>query len=199
MFIVLLDEPGLFVYESAEAAVKDIESPDAEKTIRAAFDDTGVPYTVQWIRPNRWREWFGSFGSVAFGEYRFVPAGPADRQALAQLLEQHPDANPPEAQAQLKALRHSLVIGLSSVIRRFEALRQEGRSRDEALEVLRAESAGPIQCIVALREIERVGIADAKRILHESPVWTDVLRENEESLTAELGAMEDESGLKPEA
>jgi len=199
MFIVLLDEPGLFVYESAEAAAKEIESPDAERTIRAAFDDTGVPYSIQWIRPNRWRKWVGRFGSVSFGEYRFVPAGPADQPALAQLLEEHPDANPPEARAQFNALRHRLKISLSRVIRRFETLRQEGRSRDEALKVLRTESADPIQCIVALKETERVGLAEAKRILHESPAWTEVLRENDESLIAELQAMEDESGLKPEA
>jgi ribosomal protein L7/L12 len=186
MFIVLLDEPGLFVYESPDAAARDIEPPDAEQIVRAAFDDQAVPYRVDWIRPNKRRRWFWGFGSVAFGEYRFVPAGPADQQALAQLLEQHPDANPPEAQAALNALRQRKVSGSSSVICRFGTLRQAGHSRDETLQVLRTEGAGPMECIFALREIERVGLAEAKRIVHESPAWAEVLRENDESLIAEL-------------
>jgi ribosomal protein L7/L12 len=43
-----------------------------------------------------------------------------------------------------------------------------------------------MECIFALREIERVGLAEAKRIVHESPAWAEVLRENDESLIAEL-------------
>jgi|SRR5215467_1799341 len=64
MLIVLLDEPGLFVYPSPEAAQIDLEPPDAESTIRAAFDEHGVPYRVEWIRPNR----TGAFGFVSFGQ-----------------------------------------------------------------------------------------------------------------------------------
>ena len=105
MFIVLLDEPGLFVYESPNAAARDIEPPDAEQSVRAAFDDQAVPYRVEWIRPNKRRTWFWGFGSVAFGEYRFVRSGPADPRALAALLEAHPDyTNPPEAKAKIEAL-----------------------------------------------------------------------------------------------
>jgi hypothetical protein len=105
VFIVLLDEPGLFVYASPLDAAKDIEPPDAEDEVRAAFDDQAVPYRVEWIRPNKRRRWCGGHGSDAFGEYRFVPAGPADPLALAALLKEHPDyTNPPEAKAEIEVL-----------------------------------------------------------------------------------------------
>lgn len=113
MFIVLLDEPGLFVFPSAAAAVREIEPPDAESEIRAAFDDAAVPYRVDWVRPNRHRSvLFGLLRSVDFGEYRFVPAGPADPDALIALLEQHPDyTDPPEAKAELMTLLEKIRAG----------------------------------------------------------------------------------------
>ena len=105
MFIVLLDEPGLFVFDTPAHAVREIEPPDAENEVRAAFDDQGVPYRVEWIRPNQHTALFGSVGTVQFGEYRFVPAGPADIAALVELLEEHPDsADPPEAGEALREL-----------------------------------------------------------------------------------------------
>jgi hypothetical protein len=106
VFIVLLDEPGLFVYESPAAAADAIEPPDAEKEVRAAFNDDAVPYRVEWIRPNQRRQWFGGrSGSVKFGEYQFVPAGPAEPAALIALLEGHSEyTNPPEANVKLESL-----------------------------------------------------------------------------------------------
>ena len=105
MFIVLLDEPGLFVFESAAAAVREIEPPDAESEIRAAFDDAAVPYRVEWVRPNRYRTLLGSLRSVEFGEYRFVPAGHADPAGLIELLENHSDyTDPPQAKVELESL-----------------------------------------------------------------------------------------------
>ncbi len=102
---VLLDEPGLFVFESAADAVREIEPPDAESEIRAAFDDAAVPYRVEWVRPNRFGNLLGVVESIEFGEYCFVPAGPSDPAALIALLEEHPAfAYPPEAEAELKAL-----------------------------------------------------------------------------------------------
>ena len=107
MFIVLLDEPMLFVFDSETHAAGAIEPPDAESEIRAAFDDEGVPYRVEWITPNEHKKLptlFGSVASVSFGEYQFVPAGPADLPALIGLLEDHPDTNPPEARPAVDAL-----------------------------------------------------------------------------------------------
>ena len=105
MLIILLDEPGLFVFRSPADAVREIEPIDAESEIRAAYDDSAVPYNVEWVRPNRHRKaLFGLIKSIDPGEYRFVPAGPADPTALIKLLEAHPGTNPPEAKADLQSL-----------------------------------------------------------------------------------------------
>jgi hypothetical protein len=109
MLIILLDEPGLFVFQSPADAVREIEPIDAESEIRAAFDDSAVPYTVEWVRPNRHhRTLFGLLRSIDPGEYRFVPAGPPEPAALIQLLEAHPGTNPPEAKADLASLLATL-------------------------------------------------------------------------------------------
>jgi hypothetical protein len=107
MLIVLLDEPGLFVFPTLEAAVIGIEAPDAASGIvRAAFDERAVPYEVEWLRPNIHRKsFFGLFSRVEFGKYRFVAAGPPDQAALRRLLEEHPKfTDPPQAQAELSSL-----------------------------------------------------------------------------------------------
>jgi hypothetical protein len=105
MFIVLLDEPGLCVFDSPEAAVQAIEPPDAENEVRAAFSDDGVPYSVEWIRPNQHNALFGEVGVVQFGEYRFAPAGPPDIAGLIALLEDHPDYRPDFGDALVELLR----------------------------------------------------------------------------------------------
>jgi hypothetical protein len=113
MLIVLLDEPGLFVFSSAADAERQIEPIDAELEIRAAFDEFAVPYRVEWVRPNRHRKaLFGLLSSVESGQYRLVPAGSADAAALIQLLEAHRDhTNPPQAKAGLESLLASLLSG----------------------------------------------------------------------------------------
>lgn len=106
MFIVLLDEPGLFVFESPADAAREIEPIDAETEIRAAFDDSAVPYAVHWVRPNRRRKrLLGLLESVEQGEYRFVPVGAARPAALRDLLESHlDDTTPAEAKVTLASL-----------------------------------------------------------------------------------------------
>ena|SRR5437899_6150906 len=105
MFIVLLDEPGLFVFDSAAAAVLKIESPDAESEVRAPFDDAAVPYRVEWVRPNRRKTLLGPIESIEFGKYRFVPAGQPNPAALIELIESHSDyTDPPEAKEETEAL-----------------------------------------------------------------------------------------------
>jgi hypothetical protein len=109
MFIVLLDEPGLFVFPSAAHAAREIEAIDAESEIRAAFDDAAVPYRVEWVQPNRYGKLLGLIECIEPGEYRFVPAGPSDPPALIALLEAHTAfADPPEARAELKSLFEKL-------------------------------------------------------------------------------------------
>jgi len=106
MLIVQLDEPGLFVFSSAADAAREIEPIDAESKIRAAFDESGVPYRVAWLRRNRYRKsLFGLLKSVDLGEYQLVPAVPAEPAPLRQLLEGHLDyTHPPEAKADLDTL-----------------------------------------------------------------------------------------------
>jgi len=102
VIIVLLDESALFVFDSIDDAVGYIEPVDAERELRAAYDDSAVPYAVEWVTRNR-----GGFTGFLFGppdEYRLVPAGPPDRPALIRLLEAYPITNPPEAGAQCQAL-----------------------------------------------------------------------------------------------
>ena len=106
MLIVLMDEPGLFVYSSAEVATRNIELIDAENEIRAAYDDSAVPYRVERLKPS------GSRGLVARvlsnvepETYHFVPCGPADPAALVELISNQTDyTDPPEAKHDLQVL-----------------------------------------------------------------------------------------------
>ncbi len=106
MLIVQIDEPGLFVFPSAAAAAREIEPLYVEQVLRAAFDEAGVPYRVDWIRPNRHgRALFGLLKSMTNGEYRFVPAGPAAPAALRTLLEDRlASTHPPEVKTKLETL-----------------------------------------------------------------------------------------------
>jgi hypothetical protein len=106
MLIILLDEPGLFVFPSPSAAVREIEPIDAETQIRAAFDEAGVLYRVNWLRPNRRRTaLFGLLKSIDQGEYELLPAGPAQPATLRKLLEAHLTyTHPPDAKTDLEAL-----------------------------------------------------------------------------------------------
>jgi hypothetical protein len=109
MIIVLLDEPGLFVFQSLAEAELEIEPIDAESVLRAAFDHEAVPYRANWARPNIHRKGlFGFFSTIEPGEYHLVPAGPAQPAELAELLESHPLTDPPEAKASLTQLLDSL-------------------------------------------------------------------------------------------
>lgn len=107
MIIVLLDEPGLFVFESLAEAEFEIEPIDAESEIRAVFDDKAVPYEACWERLNIHRK--GIFGSIQPGEYHLVPAGPAQPAKLARLIQSHPLTDPPEAKTSLTKLLNSLI------------------------------------------------------------------------------------------
>lgn len=109
MLILLLDEPGLLVFASAAAAVKEIEPIDAQSEIRAAFDEAGVPYRVEWRDPSRANSSRGFFLAHDPGDYQLVAAGPADPAALLALLEAHAGyTDPPEAHAVVLELRERL-------------------------------------------------------------------------------------------
>ena len=116
MLIILLDDTCLYVYESPFDAQTDIEPPDAENgIIRAAFDEHAVPYRVEWISTNRHRKILGVLPSISFGNYRLVPAGPADRAGLIALLENRKCTNPPQADAALTDLLQKMRSGCTTV------------------------------------------------------------------------------------
>lgn len=109
MLIVLLDEPGLFVFRSAEEAAVSIEPIDARAEIRAAFDEAGVPYRADWSASSRRETSGGLFVADDPGEYQFAATGPADPAGLLALLEAHAGyTDPPEEHAMVLALRERL-------------------------------------------------------------------------------------------
>lgn len=109
MLIVLLDEPVLFVYESLDDALREIEPLEAESTIRAAFDERAVPYTIEWLQENRHGHLLGLVQNVTPGKHRFREAGAPDPQALVRLIDEHSEyTNPAEARPGLLELRRHL-------------------------------------------------------------------------------------------
>jgi hypothetical protein len=90
VLFVLLDEPDVFVFRSATVAEREIEPIDAESEIRAAFDESGIPYGARWVRPNRRSSLLG-IESLEQGEYRLLPVAPPQPAALVALLVAHPN------------------------------------------------------------------------------------------------------------
>jgi hypothetical protein len=105
MLLVLEDDDCIHVYPSPEAASLNIEALDADDTIRAAFDETGVPYRILWLRPNKSRRLLGPLSWVENGKYSLVPAGAPDRAALAALIRPNRQVIPAEASAVIARLR----------------------------------------------------------------------------------------------
>lgn len=79
----------------------------------------------------------------------------------------------------------------TDVIERASTLWQAGERWDAILGMLRDEGYSKVDCIKATVEQLRLPLADAKRIVHESPVWADVRRSDEQwhdQLESEAGA-----------
>jgi hypothetical protein len=105
MLLVLEDDDCIHVYASPEAVSLAIEPLDADATIRAAFDESGVPYRIQWLSPNDGGRLLGILPWVENGRYRLVPAGSPDRAALAALIRPDRQVVPAEASAAITLLR----------------------------------------------------------------------------------------------
>jgi hypothetical protein len=71
-------------------------------------------------------------------------------------------------------------------VNRFRSLLERGRSRDDALAVLRQDGASPITCIRAIHEVEHVGLAEAKRRFATSPSWADIVEANDRAIASAL-------------
>ena len=55
----------------------------------------------------------------------------------------------------------------------------DGKILDQALSELRSEGASILQSIVAVQKAQRCSLADAKRLVHFSPAWSDMREANE--------------------
>jgi|SRR6185369_7310954 hypothetical protein len=82
MILAFEDDGCVHLYASLDAVVLQIEALDIEGSVHEVFDDGGQRYAVEWIRPNK-RGWIG----VSNGEYRLVPSGRPDPNALIQALD----------------------------------------------------------------------------------------------------------------
>jgi hypothetical protein len=106
--ILVVGEDGVVSgYSSPEEVVGSVEALDAEETILAAFDESGRPYRIEWIRPNEYgRKWFGVLQSVTNGTYALVPSGPPDVAAALTVIRSASTLDPTAAKgvAQLEAL-----------------------------------------------------------------------------------------------
>ena len=89
MFFVLEDDDCVHVYDASTDAVRSIEALDAEECIRAAFDEEGRPYRIEWLKPNQYGRSLLGFQSVLNGQYDLVPAGPPEPASFLALLEKH--------------------------------------------------------------------------------------------------------------
>ncbi|HEY5959208.1 MAG TPA: hypothetical protein VIV60_21770 [Polyangiaceae bacterium] len=108
MLIVLEDDGCIHAYSSPETAVRAIESIDAKETIRAAFDETGVPYQIVWREANKEGRILGLVTWVQNGQYELVPSGPPDRYALIELITSTRTVVPNEVLALLTNLKRSI-------------------------------------------------------------------------------------------
>ena len=83
MLITLQEDGVLYVYDSAEDAVRDIDASEAEDIFQAVFDDRGQGYT---LRRKRWRRLFGLFGNGHAVGVELAPRGSEDRAALLRTI-----------------------------------------------------------------------------------------------------------------
>ena len=103
MVILQLDEPGLFVFDNADQAVRAIEAVDIEKSLRLAYDETGHRLEVSWLEPNR-RSSFSPLQTLVNGKYRFDRTSICEPMVLAEILENAEYIVPGGRRAELLAL-----------------------------------------------------------------------------------------------
>lgn len=121
MLIALMDEPQLLIFDSLDQAISAIEAPEAEAAVRVIYDDRAIPYRVEWMRPNKVRtHLFGLLRSIDAGDYRLIPAGPADPDGLLSLLEQYPECHPPEAKPRVDELKSRLLSDRADRLKKSE-------------------------------------------------------------------------------
>jgi hypothetical protein len=95
MLLTLQDDGGLWIYGSAEEAVREVEALDAKETFRMVFDETGQRYAIRWIRPN-------DRGLFMVGNG--VPDGAVDVRALLALIRETARVEPESLKPWLRDL-----------------------------------------------------------------------------------------------
>ena len=72
-------------------------------------------------------------------------------------------------------------------------LLDDGAGLDSALAKIRERGATIIESIVAVRSVQKSDLVEAKRLVHDSPAWSDLRAQHEEFLD-ELERLEQEVG-----
>jgi len=106
--IIALHEDGIvWLYESADDAVRAIEALDAEATFKAIFDESGAVYVVRFTVPND-RARFLGLGVASSGEYTLARQNRIDVDALVRLLREARAIEPPDAVERLSDVARRL-------------------------------------------------------------------------------------------
>ena len=69
--------------------------------------------------------------------------------------------------------------------KQLRSLLAEGHVLDAALQKMRSEGASIIECIMATKRVRGCNLAEAKRLIHDSTAWADVI-ERTDVMWAEL-------------
>lgn len=107
MLLVLEDDGVLYVYETVEEAVYQVEALDAEETFRTAFDETGQTYAIEWNHLP------GLLELVNEG-YSLRPTGKKDVAGLLRALESAEYIEPSEFEDQVREIQARLTRGGTS-------------------------------------------------------------------------------------
>ena len=102
VFVLSMDDRGLCIFPSANAAIAECEGIDVEDGNYTFWDENGCPLKAVFSRPNR----RGFFGSVLSGKYALVPS--ADSEPLIDALHKVGYLEPSNVFASIDALREHL-------------------------------------------------------------------------------------------
>ena len=83
MLITLQDDGVLYVYDSAEEAVRDVETLESEDSFHAVYDDRGQGYTLQRARR---KSIFGLLKKTESSAFFLAPSGGVDKTALLRTI-----------------------------------------------------------------------------------------------------------------
>ena len=108
MFLVLQNDGCVHAYGSPDEAAGAIGALDVERAVWKAYDAEARPYRVEWLEPNRYGKTVGFLKSEEGGTYRFAIAGPAEPDALAEMLGEARAVLPESARDGVRALAQRL-------------------------------------------------------------------------------------------